>query len=106
MIAGSPQKNSTRSNSLPSGQRQLPGFRLNSVMWPSLCVCISSPPAKAIMDQIVKAPAESFDQMTLGKACDVSARKRDGLAGDVLGFIRDDDAWQLAAGQPACACRT
>jgi hypothetical protein len=51
------------------------------------------------MDQIVKAPAESFDQMTLGKACDVSARERDGLAGEVLGLIRDDDVWQLAAGQ-------
>jgi hypothetical protein len=61
-----------------------------------------------MMDQIVKARVESFDQMTLGKACDVSARKRDGLAGDVLGLIRDDEhqnfIWQTACAESARVC--
>jgi hypothetical protein len=39
------------------------------------------PLPEPMMDQIAEARVESFDQMTLGKACDVSAWKSDGHSG-------------------------
>jgi hypothetical protein len=74
---------------------------------------IDSPP-EPVIDQIAEARVESFDQITLGKACDVSARKRDGHLGapgkcwGSSGMMSTGtlSGNQPALSQPACACQT